>query len=423
MAKQEFNGKTLDEALSAAARAFGTDVNLLSYNILPQNSGGLFSKLFQRGVRLEAWIDSSNDVQAAAREAVRQARADAQSDQTTKGPRQQQAGRPARGEDTRPKQGQRKNNADAPRPRNQDQQNGKHARPQTSGASARTAQLDLPVKRRVEESESDRAPRNKIDLNSDASKDLLKELAIQFVRGFDPDLDPGTVDIEFGSNEDVTVTVQSPNLESFLIRTDRLSCAFEHLFKRIAQRRFGDVSGRITLNAGSANQQREEKLKQLALDVASKVKENGKTITLSSKSSQERRVIHLALEHMDGIATKSIGVGENRKLVIYSTTRPPREKGNRRHSTHGQRQHDGRPRHQSLESKSNNQITDADGEVSFANQQGESGERTPPRRNRRRGRRGGSRPQQLRSDDRSADEGPKAIVKDTPHQPPHENEV
>lgn len=84
MVKQEFNGKTLDEALSAAARAFGTDVNLLSYNILPQASGGLLSKLFQRGVRLEAWIDNSNDVQAAAREAVRQAIADAQDEGKSK---------------------------------------------------------------------------------------------------------------------------------------------------------------------------------------------------------------------------------------------------------------------------------------------------------------------------------------------------
>jgi predicted RNA-binding protein Jag len=421
MTKQEFNGKTLDEALSAAARAFGTDVNLLSYNILPQSSGGLFSKLFQRGVRLEAWIDNSNDVQAAAREAVRQAIADAQTEQSAKGPKQPQGVKANKSDDSRQKNSNRKN-TQAPRGRAHDQHQGRQNRPQHAGAGVRSPHTDMPVKRTHQDTDTERAPRNRIELNSEASTALLKELAVQFVRGFDPDIEPSPVQIEFGSNEDVTVTVQSPALEGFLIRTDRLSCAFEHLFKRIAQRRFGDVSGRITLNAGSANQQREEKLRQLALDVADKVKENGKTITLSSKSSQERRVIHLALEHMEGIATKSIGVGENRKLVIYSTTRPPRDNNTnngRRHSAGGQRSQ-GRHRHQDSEGASHSHSTDTNGSFSGTNQES-ADTRQQPRRNRRRGRRGGSKPQ-MRTDALNT-EGPKSTSGESSGQSSHENEA
>lgn len=420
MVKQEFNGKTLDEALSAAARAFGTDVHLLSYNILPQSSGGLFSKLFQRGVRLEAWIDSSNDVQAAAREAVRQAIAGTQSEQPSKGPRPQQGPRNAKDDDHRNKNSNRKN-PQSLRSKNSDGPSAGNNRPQHSGARAKGTPQDRPVRRVNENADTERIQRNRINLDSEQSKQLLSELALKFVGGFDPDLEQGSVQIEFGSNEDVTVTVNSPTLEGFLMRTDKLSCAFEHLFKRIAQKRFGDVSGRVTLNAGNANSHREDKLRQLALDVASKVKENGKTITLSSKSSQERRVIHLELENMEGIATKSIGVGENRKLVIYSTTRPPRDKNNRRPDSHGQRPQSGRPRRPNFENQSAQEHTgfDADSNPDAVD---DSGTRQQPRRNRRRGRRGGSKPQ-FRNEVGQSAQGPQATVSDTPHRTNHENEV
>ncbi|NBW82124.1 hypothetical protein EBR21_10275 [bacterium] len=396
MNKQEFNGKTLDEALSAAARALGKDVTLISYNILPQSSGGLLSKLFQRGVRLEAWVDESNDVQAAAREAVRQAMADAQGQGKSKTldsnrdrgqPRERAAGK----------------HADGSRP----QQSNRHQRPGThqQQAGRDRNRLGAPTPRRENLQRNDRAAneigeegtageriqRPKFPLNSPECKALLAELANQFTRGFDPGITPSQPGFEFINDDDVIVTVDSPALEEFLIRTDRLSCAFEHLFKRIAQRKFGDVAGRITLNAGAAAQQREDKLKQMALDIAAKVKENGKTITLGSKSSQERRVIHLALENMEGIATKSVGIGENRKLVVYSTNRPPRDDNRgRRNGNEDRGQQGGRGRNRrgpadrgNGEQRSFNPA--AQGDESLEANSGQ------PRRNRRRGRRGGAR--------------------------------
>lgn len=399
MVKQEFNGKTLDEALSAAARAFGTDVNLLSYNILPQASGGLLSKLFQRGVRLEAWIDNSNDVQAAAREAVRQAIADAQGEGKSKPQPANNGGRNQRKEAARPSDSNRRNQ-DGPRQRQPDNQSQRHQRGRPSGASAHPQRdSDRPIKRTNIEANAEheeRIQRPRVELTADVSKELLNELALQFVHGFDPEVTSAQVQIEFTGHEEVTVTVQSPTLEGFLIRSDRLSCAFEHLFKRIAQRRFGDVSGRVTLNAGSASSQREEKLQQLALDVAAKVKENGKTITLSSKSSQERRVIHLALENMEGIATKSVGVGENRKLIIYSTTRPQRERHQGRRGSNNNRAQGGRPRQPQGDTVPSQGDSESSEGVSFADSSQNKNGRQQPRRNRRRGRRGGGRQHESR---------------------------
>jgi spoIIIJ-associated protein len=378
MSKQEFNGKTLDEALAAAARAFGTDVTLLSYNILPQASGGLFSKLFQRGVRLEAWVDNKNDVQAAAREAVRQAMA-----ATPESPdRPQPRDRNVNNKEKQPRRNERdsRNNRTSARPvrgeapqGNPEQKQQSHRRnaPQNHNANSRAHGAELAT----DELQAERSNRPRSPLTSDNSKQLLVELAHQFARGFDTGVEQNP-SLEFLNDEEVIVTVDAPNLEELLVRSDRLSCAFEHLFKRIAQKRFGDVSGRVTLNSGRAAQEREDKLRAMALDVATKVKENGKTITLSSKSSQERRVIHLALENMEGIATKSVGVGDNRKLIIYSTNRPPRSADDAQPRENRSRQGE-RGRGASGQQRWNN------------NTQGSGDPGQQPRRSRRRGRRGG----------------------------------
>ncbi|MEN9809870.1 MAG: hypothetical protein RLZZ488_1437 [Pseudomonadota bacterium] len=392
MNKQEFNGKTLDEALSAAARALGTDVSLLSYNILPQSSGGLFSKLFQRGVRLEAWVDSNNDIQAAAREAVRQARADSQDGAKNKQPNAPRAreNQPSRDMSQRGPNNNNRKDATSPRPVRAEGQQRRSGPDQQRNASAPNRRPERSQSHQQRSAQAnneiageERSSRPRSALNSPESVALLNELAVQFVKGFNPDESSQDIKIDFLSEEEVLVTVQSAALEEFLIRTDRLSCAFEHLFKRIAQKKFGDVSGRVTLNAGSAAAQREEKLKQMALEIAAKVRDTGKTITLGSKSSQERRVIHLALENTQGIATKSIGIGENRKLIVYSTDRPQRD----RH--HGSRRNGQRPQNRSNAGEvSDGDVTNHDSSDSLQAGQRPDGQ---PRRQRRRGRRGGNR--------------------------------
>jgi spoIIIJ-associated protein len=381
MSKQEFNGKTLDEALATAARALGTDVTLLSYNILPQSSGGLFSKLFQRGVRLEAWVDNKNDVQAAAREAVRQAMSgglDSDKPQPRERTSQDRGRQPKHEKQEHSKAVGPRSSQDTRGPRANGQAKQPNQNRRDSQPQPRRELRPQPRQNVGEEEQAERIIRPRLPLNSEESKGLLLELALQFAQGFDPDSTP-MPKLEFLSDEEVIVTVNAPNLEELLVRSDRLSCAFEHLFKRIAQKRFADISGRVILNAGTAAQQREDKLRDTALDVAAKVKENGKTITLSSKSSQERRIIHLALENMDGIATKSVGIGENRKLVVYSTLRPARGHSDSNNREQRPRQSSDRPRTGS-----------GQGQGNWTAQGGEGAEAGQPRRSRRRGRRGGS---------------------------------
>ena len=96
----------------------------------------------------------------------------------------------------------------------------------------------------------------------------------------------------------------------------------------------GDISGRLSLDAGSSIEKREERLTEVAKTLAEKVRKTGRSVILASKSSQERRIIHLALDGFEGIGTRSVGMGEKRRLVIYSLEKnnssEPKAKNNSR---------------------------------------------------------------------------------------------
>lgn len=73
---------------------------------------------------------------------------------------------------------------------------------------------------------------------------------------------------------------------------------------------------RINLDVGKWRHEREETLVQMAQKVAEEVVATGHPRVLSGLSSQERRIIHLALQENEQVATESEGEADERKLVI-----------------------------------------------------------------------------------------------------------
>lgn len=63
-------------------------------------------------------------------------------------------------------------------------------------------------------------------------------------------------------------------------------------------------------------QRREQALVELARRVAAEVRESGDVITLEPMSPAERRIIHLTLQEEDGVATASVGEGQDRQVEV-----------------------------------------------------------------------------------------------------------
>ena len=97
---------------------------------------------------------------------------------------------------------------------------------------------------------------------------------------------------------------------------------------------------RITLNAGTYREKRERTLEALARRIAASAQRTGRSTTLEPMSSYERRIIHTAVQEIDGVISWSVGEGESRRVVIgvskdAAPARYERDRGGRPRSRDG----------------------------------------------------------------------------------------
>ena len=74
---------------------------------------------------------------------------------------------------------------------------------------------------------------------------------------------------------------------------------------------------KITIDIGGYRAKRESALRALARKMAAKVLKYKKSVMLEPMSPYERRIIHSEVQNIKGVSTNSIGVDNNRKVVMY----------------------------------------------------------------------------------------------------------
>ena len=73
---------------------------------------------------------------------------------------------------------------------------------------------------------------------------------------------------------------------------------------------------RVTLNVGNYREKRAETLRNLARKNANYVNRTGRRYTFEPMNPYERRIIHTAVQEIEGVESMSIGYGQDRKVVI-----------------------------------------------------------------------------------------------------------
>ncbi len=73
---------------------------------------------------------------------------------------------------------------------------------------------------------------------------------------------------------------------------------------------------KVSLNIGDYRKKREETLTNLAKRISSQVLKTGKCRTLEPMNPYERRIIHTAVQAIDGVTSASFGEGISRRVVI-----------------------------------------------------------------------------------------------------------
>ncbi len=96
--------------------------------------------------------------------------------------------------------------------------------------------------------------------------------------------------------------------------------ALQYLANRIlAKRCSGPV--KVELDTAAYRQQRDERLRAMALHLAEKVKSEGKPQSTPPLNSGHRRIVHMALDKDDGIRTRSKGDGDLKRVLIIPAAR------------------------------------------------------------------------------------------------------
>jgi spoIIIJ-associated protein len=74
--------------------------------------------------------------------------------------------------------------------------------------------------------------------------------------------------------------------------------------------------------AGGAREKRDELLERVAERAAKRAQETGRSVALDPMSGRDRRVIHMSLRGVEGIATMSIGEGRYRQVLVVPEAAP-----------------------------------------------------------------------------------------------------
>ena len=78
----------------------------------------------------------------------------------------------------------------------------------------------------------------------------------------------------------------------------------------------GNGYQKVTLNIGNYREKREQTLISLAKRVSAQVVSNGRSRSLEPMNPYERRIIHTAVQEIEGVESNSIGEGSSRRVVI-----------------------------------------------------------------------------------------------------------
>lgn len=91
--------------------------------------------------------------------------------------------------------------------------------------------------------------------------------------------------------------------------------SLQYLVRLVVSREREDYR-RVSVNVGDYREQREQTLRDMALSSSAKAKKYGRNISLAPMTPYDRRIIHTAVQEMEGVSSFSVGEGSDRRVVV-----------------------------------------------------------------------------------------------------------
>ena len=158
-------------------------------------------------------------------------------------------------------------------------------------------------------------------LDRAATADALRHFLEEAIRasGFELKVSVRAVAPGEEGDAEVLADLDGRDKEILLERNAEVLKAIEHLaFK--ALRLEPAWHEKIHIDCGGYRALRFEELRMTARVAAERVQTSRQPFRLNPMSSRERRIVHLALKDMPGVRTESVGMGDERQVVIHPAT-------------------------------------------------------------------------------------------------------
>ena len=123
------------------------------------------------------------------------------------------------------------------------------------------------------------------------------------------------VDIKIATKENgALILLEGDDLNIIIGRRGETLDSLQYLASLAANNGGGHY--KISINVGNYREKREETLTNLANRIAAQALKAGKCRTLEPMNPYERRIIHTAVQNIEGVVSASFGEGSNRRVVI-----------------------------------------------------------------------------------------------------------
>ncbi|CAK8717531.1 hypothetical protein KKHLCK_06685 [Candidatus Electrothrix laxa] len=311
---KDFYGGTVTDAIAEACQELATSQQGLDIEILETGSSGIFG-LCRKKAHIRVTKKEEENCSADGYGETEKTAQCKKADSKTVEAQQKAAVAEAEDADTAGKggkvAGQPEIFSESAR-KNSGRKSGKKAAPKTAQRAERRTERRAEAELPPPEPPSD-------EVMAEIQEDITAMLSIM---GF-----PSTVTVTL-KNHAVACHISDEYEEELVGREGRTLDSLQYLLRKITSRRLPDRI-MLSLDVGTYRERRAEELKGLALELAVRVREEGKTQAIPALNPSERRVVHMVLQDDNTIRSRSVGAGLFKKVLIYKPGRkkPSSRKG------------------------------------------------------------------------------------------------
>ncbi len=142
-------------------------------------------------------------------------------------------------------------------------------------------------------------------------------IATEFLQGLTAEfsLDAQIMMVEHDEST-IELQLSGPDLGLLIGPKGTTLLAIQDLTRTAVHHQTGAGNGRINVDIGGYRQMRTEALARFALQVATTVKQSGTRTALEPMSAADRKVVHDALNEIEGVSTVSEGEEPRRRVVV-----------------------------------------------------------------------------------------------------------